>query len=158
MTLWILSPSLRGRGLKFAREYGIEQYKKGRPLYEGVDWNKITKKMEQKLISRPLYEGVDWNLRIFWVLRQGERSRPLYEGVDWNFNRKSNALRPWVALFTRAWIEINYFLHLHNIGQSRPLYEGVDWNYFCKWQWFVYVLSPSLRGRGLKLRHIRNWW
>ena len=31
-----------------------------------------------------------------------------------------------VALFTRAWIEINSVLYCHVLAERRPLYEGVD--------------------------------
>ena len=43
-----------------------------------------------------------------------------YRKSEWN--RISHA----VALFTRAWIEINYKLKATARSQRRPLHEGVD--------------------------------
>ena len=77
---------------------------------------------------RPLYEGVDWN-NVAWKGNRPHSSRPLYEGVDWNIISVSKCLFYFhVALFTRAWIEIESWSHVKANGTCRPLYEGVDWN------------------------------
>ena len=143
-----------------------------RPLYEGVDWNFFLFCPVSCAVGRPLYEGVDWNngggiLSVYIICR------PLYEGVDWN------RLTPWrdiiayyVALFTRAWIEISSpgetsergtqspslrgrglkFVNLiiKHVLSGRPLYEGMDWNVDYMLLMNGQDLSPSLRGRGLK--------
>ena len=143
------SPSLRGRGLKSAEAKNLKEIF-GVALFTRA-WIEIFCRppVSPQYHSRPLYEGVDWNTSItgnkgLW------QSRPLYEGVDWNFDRKSNVTRTRVALFTRAWIEINALTKgvNHNLvalftrawieisvpfvypstAERRPLYEGVDWN------------------------------
>ena len=150
----------------------------GRPLYEGVDWNIQVWYNIINERGRPLYEGVDWN-RFKDLACKSAVCRPLYEGVDWNTSAVKIFLRrSYVALFTRAWIEIHLFNDITSIFFGRPLYEGVDWNScrcktmnnrFCRplyegvdWnkvQHQVIVLdflSPSLRGRGLKYFHTLN--
>ena len=77
------SPSLRGRGLKFAFWY-LMTISIIVALFTRA-WIEIIHHPPDTIscICRPLYEGVDWNLGIisppFKV-----RCRPLYEGVDWN--------------------------------------------------------------------------
>ena len=87
---WELSsPSLRGRGLKYIFLMTLRQFFlvalftrawieifnhflrefvfRSRPLYEGVDWNRLPVVLPCfGRTSRPLYEGVDWNLQIIW--------------------------------------------------------------------------------------------
>ena len=109
-----------------------------------------------------------------------EQRLPLYEGVDWNQNPAHSPGRAYVSLFTREWIEI-----WEEIGSPRPLgslplYEGVDWNkLFSVWvtnlrfvslftrEWIEIVggntktkavMSPSLRGSGLKLNSSLATW
>ena len=124
-----MSPSLRGRGLKYLAQNKKMLLSKRRPLYEGVDWNTLMGTCFTQITCRPLYEGVDWNSRITTVTIF-DACRPLYEGVDWNINFfrstyanvESPSLRgrglksctaltvnhnEYVALFTRAWIEIS---------------------------------------------------
>ena len=164
------SPSLRGRGLKW------KNHKKHlliicRPLYEGVDWNMLSRSTIGNIWCRPLYEGVDWNVTsTAWQYRKC--CRPLYEGVDWNsfatkphdqfmspslrgrglkfYRHRSEETRRTVALFTRAWIEIWWVAENGKALSCRPLYEGVDWNWYTHRPRILWRLSPSLRGRGLK--------
>ena len=56
-----------------------------------------------------------------------------------------------VSLFTREWIEILSSHSATPTQRSLPLYEGVDWN-SPDWLTTIWaILSPSLRGSGLKL-------
>ena len=57
-------------------------------------------------LSRPLHEGVDWNIDGKSNFAR-PRSRPLHEGVDWNSSRILQEQKVFVALFTRAWIEMS---------------------------------------------------
>ena len=121
-----------------------------RPLYEGVDWNTPAISNAFLYAGRPLYEGVDWNTKVCYNIDNETRSpslrgrglkcfkltfickptcRPLYEGVDWN---------GFVAFSASG-------------KRCRPLYEGVDWNIPTSPLYQSKHLSPSLRGRGLKL-------
>ena len=122
------SPSLRGSGLKWS---GADWYTRLEclPLYEGVDWNHQILCLWQQHLCLPLYEGVDWNF--FGKKKSVEwKGLPLYEGVDWN--------------------SCDVFFLACKPGL--PLYEGVDWNPTYQWMTEKPVLSPSLRGSGLK------WW
>ena len=78
---------------------------KGRPLHEGVDWNIVTHNSVNCYFSRPLHEGVDWNCSTICSCCRHTR-RPLHEGVDWNYFASAAWHFDFVALFTRAWIEI----------------------------------------------------
>ena len=120
-----------------------------RPLYEGVDWNTFfkifsqnkkspslrgrgLKWLHQRLVppcirSRPLYEGVDWNLTLPSPLHRGHVALFTRAWIEIERDRKILKLRL-VALFTRAWIEINIGQRTAKRESSRPLYEGVDWN------------------------------
>ena len=69
--------------------------------------------------------------------------------IEITHNRKCVCLYC-VALFTRAWIEILVSATVLTAAQSRPLYEGVDWNLPVNYCSAFPVMSPSLRGRGLK--------
>ena len=60
--------------------------------------------------SRPLHEGVDWNSVFYWKFAT-RLCRPLHEGVDWNIDKHFKCFCNFVALFTRAWIEM-YLLPL----------------------------------------------
>ena len=189
-----------------------------RPLYEGVDWNKILCKLSLRGCAVALFTRAWIEIIRFPVCRYKMRGRPLYEGVDWNSGGEplfsgfvaSPSLRgrglkylqheysyssQYVALFTRAWIEMTFFLTIRfampvalftrawieikttswnslfvarrplyegvdwnifpakpaSVFKSRPLYEGVDWNFGTGKSQFMIVMSPSLRGRGLKL-------
>ena len=147
--------------------------KRGRPLYEGVDWNAVrghsyvTRIQSPSLrgrglklcvlckvhifsLCRPLYEGVDWNTNAD-LLACDLGSRPLYEGVDWN-NMGSMHLDgiSIVALFTRAWIEIG-----RTTNSTNPIKVALftrAWIEIYFWYMFSIdnISSPSLRGRGLK--------
>ena len=84
---------------------------RGLPLYEGVDWNILSKTDYLSSIRLPLYEGVDWN--IFYILLfLASSSLPLYEGVDWNRLLEKSHQDVKVSLFTREWIEIKTFLSI----------------------------------------------
>ena len=124
-------------------------YLKGRPLHEGVDWNYSVFPCKIWIFSRPLHEGVDWNHAVP-AEAENLKGRPLHEGVDWNISYTVNISfctrrplhegvdwnRAWltllwlgrVALFMRAWIEINQVYGKRAEKESRPLHEGVDWN------------------------------
>ena len=143
------SPSLRGRGLKYWLHDNFFVPPLCRPLYEGVDWNIDGGASYRAFFSRPLYEGVDWNTKLSHSFHKGtsrplyegvdwnlstvptstlRASRPLYEGVDWNIEKIVTTMFTAVALFTRAWIEMQIVI--------------IDYN--------AIIESPSLRGRGLK--------
>ena len=142
------SPSLRGRGLKLLRE--ILEFLKGvalftrawieivydylfcnqhnsRPLYEGVDWNRVQSHPTVSGHRSPSLRGRGLKYRMLSICSILQLSpslrgrglkfvindavpyhnrRPLYEGVDWN---------GLAALIT-------------GLSAGRPLYEGVDWN------------------------------
>ena len=103
-----------------------------RPLHEGVDWNgldifegglsawspsswgrglkchvlRYTESCRQvALFMRAWIEIIDLN-----TYSIHENSRPLHEGVDWNFTIGQEYHNDVVALFTRAWIEMNYLI------------------------------------------------
>ena len=123
---------------------------KGRPLYEGVDWNHMFCFKVYTLSGRPLYEGVDWNLSAL-INRIAEVKSPSLRGrgLKW-YLFKIFCKSSLVALFTRAWIEMVAIEYHDVFKRRRPLYEGVDWNgtiIFCMCE---VDKSPSLRGRGLK--------
>ena len=190
-----MSPSLRGRGLKyiwcfphtacpyvalFTRAWiEIVMWRiiwltcASRPLYEGVDWNKVCKVHPTRIVAspslrgrglkytlykvsasyrpcRPLYEGVDWNFLHFRQLICISR-RPLYEGVDWNKvscnKRKTVSVSPSLRGRGLKWV---YRLRSKCRRKCRPLYEGVDWNKVRHIGSYHWLSSPSLRGRGLK--------
>ena len=104
-----------------------------RSLQESVDWNLKMKKSGFKIVGRSLQESVDWNLAT---------TRSIVADFG-------------VALFRRAWIEINWIyspfaeprslssgerglkLGLESIVQMplhrRSLQESVDWNNKCRW-------------------------
>ena len=121
------------------------------PLYEGVDWNMFITSFCLNY-SLPLYEGVDWN----WSVRRGKRTgRPVSLFTrEWIEIIKSSACdsSTFVSLFTREWIEIDGAFCRCFAASGLPLYEGVDWNPTYQWMTEKPVLSPSLRGSGLK------WW
>ena len=121
-----------------------------RPLYEGVDWNRLLSALAITFRRRPLYEGVDWNTKsidtnVISIRSPSLRGRGLKysQSIVWQ-RRNIVALftRAWieitastvaspavaVALFTRAWIEIESVYLRDNESFCRPLYEGVDWN------------------------------
>ena len=123
-----LSPSLRGSGLKFVSSSLTIILATSLPLYEGVDWNKINSKNAVIIYGLPLYEGVDWNFFRLFCFMVGN-CLPLYEGVDWNRLRQILLQSLAVSLFTREWIEMTVM----------PLIR------------LAILLSPSLRGSGLKL-------
>ena len=102
--------------------------RQGRPLHEGVDWNKSTLSCILVCVMSPSSRGrgLKYNLGFemsFLLPSPSSRGRglksfiaqtnksfagrPLHEGVDWN--------------------NIFKFRHIYNIG--RPLHEGVDWNF-----------------------------
>ena len=79
-----------------------------RPLHEGVDWNKIDKVIMLTHQRRPLHEGVDWNTKVRYNLDNETRS-PSSRGRGLKSPNLSDTLpSPYVALFTRAWIEIQF--------------------------------------------------
>ena len=144
------SPSLRGRGLKY-RDYSNEFVKVGVALFTRA-WIEINigQRTAKRESSRPLYEGVDWNVLQKKIKKYKKRS-PSLRGRGLKFfvvqiilfrcmvalftrawieiHRPSEPQRQCsVALFTRAWIEIFSSIAEYNAAVRRPLYEGVDWN------------------------------
>ena len=121
------------------------------PLYEGVDWNAYKQRNKPALQGLPLYEGVDWN----GAAQTGTQgwSVSLFTR-EWIEIIKSSACdsSTFVSLFTREWIEIDGAFCRCFAASGLPLYEGVDWNPTYQWMTEKPVLSPSLRGSGLK------WW
>ena len=120
-TVRLTSPSSRGRGLKCNLYDTSELVDESRPLHEGVDWNSFIADIIGRFIRRPLHEGVDWNRK----------------------RANSHSSRCYVALFTRAWIEIELCSVRAQSRKCRPLHEGVDWNYL------LHLLRLSLVGRPL---------
>ena len=100
-----LSPSLRGRGLKFSI-LSQTPCLNCRPLYEGVDWNACRFDLIGCRRCRPLYEGVDWNRNILGKHIDRERSPSLRGRGLKSFGVEVNLQTDKVALFTRAWIEM----------------------------------------------------
>ena len=102
------------------------------------------------IYRRPFHEGVDWNSGGSF-LTSSCVSRPFHEGVDWNKNGEIHKCLYLVALFTRAWIEIEmrYYI-LSEIGRS-PFSRGrgLKWLFFSAAK--IGATSPFSRGRGLKL-------
>ena len=123
-----LSPSLRGSGLKY------------RALQKAALWG-----WSPSLRG----SGLKWcNLVTGYT---GAYCLPLYEGVDWNKSEVSNCNLVKVSLFTREWIEISRSSKSCSMGLvslfTREWIEMVqsgDGLHGC-------LLSPSLRGSGLKL-------
>ena len=143
------SPSLRGSGLKFSRQYQLAEFlqspslrgsglkfsgnhvcilSSSLPLYEGVDWNCPLVKSKPLIQRLPLYEGVDWNLSGKYDCFIPLESLPLYEGVDWNTFR--HRLPPDLTrLPLYEGVDWNNRSKPHVRTENRlPLYEGVDWN------------------------------
>ncbi len=77
-----------------------------RPLREGVGRNMLRSSFKNPCMGRPLREGVGRNgARAIWYLT-GLR-RPLREGVGRNRDHFIPSWRSWVALYARAWVEID---------------------------------------------------
>ena len=97
------------------------------PLYEGVDWNRKSKRLPERMTCVSLFTREWIEIKTHPAVTSMCCSLPLYEGVDWNrkaefYGGKANSL---------------------------PLYEGVDWNFdYCSVN--ASIMSPSLRGSGLK--------
>ena len=167
----IASPSLRGSGLKYFRDYP-NHLRRSLPLYEGVDWNIGVKNYNTRIFNVSLFTR-EWieikaspNVKLFFVVSLFTREWIEIAGVlvinrtcgvslftrEWIeisiFHHMLISI--WVSLFTREWIEITSNCTCIANPSCLPLYEGVDWNryswtYDCRiWQ------SPSLRGSGLK--------
>ena len=98
----------------------------GRPLHEGVDWNRQSAKHWPWQERRPLHEGVDWNAHIKWYSACWRVALFTRAWIEISHRRRL-ILQSSVALFTRAWIEIRLPKN-DKKGRSRPLHEGVDWN------------------------------
>ena len=77
-------------------------------------------------------------------------SRPLYEGVDWNAKALSDKGINEVALFTRAWIEIDGTKPFDYVYEQSPSLRGRGLKSTAAGTVSVTAQSPSLRGRGLK--------
>ena len=173
MQLWFCrSPSLRGRGLKYRTSLILEHIRRGRPLYEGVDWNSLSEVIAAREVTSPSLRGRGLKCLALCCVTFRCYSRPLCEGVDWNCplarwvpsGRTSPSLRgrglkyvsssfslahSSVALFARAWIEICKRVWEPRTAYSRPLCEGVDWN--------IQIISTNLRYEGRPLCEGVDW-
>ena len=121
----VLSPSLRGRGLKSSLEIYIATLLTS-PSLRGRGL---------KLSGCPL-TAAPQPVALFtraWI--EIPRIMPFFAyQVVALFTRawieiflcKNMTFRTWVALFTRAWIEIPPYKPLSTLKFRRPLYEGVD--------------------------------
>ena len=96
----------------------------GRPLREGVGRNLAPLVHNKRGIRRPLREGVGRNYVCQIHLLQ-IAGRPLREGVGRNWSVLDTLAYPYVALYARAWVEIQMVTPI-----SSPR------------------MSPSTRGRG----------
>ena len=174
------SPSSRGRGLKYT---GLVQYRqwKSRPLHEGVDWNDVKSATQIIAFMSPSSRGrglkfLSFTDFLFVFVSPSSRGRGLK-----SFYPICKTFRKFVALFTRAWIEMPHVISCIISVKCRPLHEGVDWNVsatplavlnpvalftrawieICKTTCYKnYLMSPSSRGRGLKytgLVQYRQW-
>ncbi len=123
-----------------------------RPLHEGVDWNCCVRDYKSSLWWSPSSRGRGLKLRLQGFLNQitlvALFTRAWIEIQNYH---KTNTLAC-VALFTRAWIEIPQAWKKFEAPPSRPLHEGVDWNTKQTHNEHIDMLSPSSRGRGLKSR------
>ena len=195
------SPSLRGRGLKSCAYCHLQFFPHRRPLYEGVDWNPhltpcqceqlvalFTRAwIEIKILSHEAFKTWSPSLR-GRGLKSTSDTVPVWATASPSLRGRGlkyplSCVHVWlclVALFTRAWIEIDTPFFILLSMSSRPLYEGVDWNYFLLLSLFVSRRrplyegvdwnpmrktsittrrkSPSLRGRGLKWLQQLLWY
>ena len=100
--------------------------------------------------SRPLHEGVDWNhmeQMEFIMTKTSPSSRG--RGLKW-FRIPLQDMRPQVALFTRAWIEISRYSVIGNL-YCVALFTRAWIEITSLPTVLNTVASPSSRGRGLKL-------
>ena len=120
------------------------------PLYEGVDWNSSSDFTEPNVSSLPLYEGVDWNHRCSWLpVHQQSVSLFTREWIEINLCNLYNTCC-YVSLFTREWIEM-YFWWDNVVVLLVSLFTR-EWIEMALRQSSAnLLLSPSLRGSGLKL-------
>ena len=170
----LMSPSLRGSGLKSWIAWKETQYRRIVSLFTR-EWIEIAMPLNscKAAESLPLYEGVDWNtLGRFCI--QKPNGLPLYEGVDWNRGHTGRVRGSEVSPSLRG-SGLKLFCVAGRPRRKRrlPLYEGVDWNHSvsvfgCRRQtvslftreWIEMAVSltgdlspetsPSLRGSGLK--------
>ena len=167
-----VSPSSRGRGLKYSSPFTIWHSPKValftrawieiqiaaivstappcRPLHEGVDWNRVAFSLLLLCLRRPLHEGVDWNT-VLYCYRKNALLSPSSRGRG----LKSRCFLIAPALLaspsSRGRGLKFLMLWIRTISPAgRPLYEGVDWNVDRFGKPCNDNTSPSLRGRGLK--------
>ena len=145
------------------------------PLYEGVDWNGrlLAKDRMQCSVSLFTREWIEMVLCKHFLNHSARSpslrgsglkydfpvvfpallySLPLYEGVDWNGIVSGWLKNSFVSLFTREWIEIQNWRR-YGLCRTVSLFTR-------EWIEMIYplisgdiaVLSPSLRGSGLKLQ------
>ena len=119
-----------------------------RPLREGVGRNLRKQKKCAKVLRRPLREGVGRNTCIVQCSKRICRGRPLREGVGRNICLSRISFLAFVALYARAWVEIDHSLRPCCLVQRRPLREGVGRNWMVLHMLDMVYRSPSTRGRG----------
>ena len=106
---------------------------------------------------RPFHEGVDWNhmehRRLLWQKQVALFTRAW---IEINLGFEMSFLLP-VALFTRAWIEILQIKPVMPTAKRRPFHEGVDWNMTNTKTPIPTARSPFSRGRGLKFKARAAW-
>ena len=103
----------------------------GRPLYEGVDWNTCHTQRQTWRVRSPSLRGRGLkyyhHIYVYYAF-----TSPSLRGRGLKcFYLTGDMCILSVALFTRAWIEIQKRSIIKTMKRSRPLYEGVDWN--CIW-------------------------
>ena len=149
MPFWLLSPSLRGRGLKFRCSRTICWFRKspslrGRGLKSSltviIGFSNSSPSLRGRGLKCNLYDTSELVDEVALFTRAW---------IEIIFSERIS-ISVFVALFTRAWIEIAHFRYWGLQAPGRPLYEGVDWNSCDIFKAVRTTLSPSLRGRGLK--------
>ena len=145
------SPSLRGSGLKCGICIPNCNANQSLPLYEGVDWNPEVQLSSPPPSKSPSLRGSGLKLQIFRRCCCSSRvSLFTREWIEINSCRLERHKRKWVSLFTREWIEITQILPAQiNLGVSLFTREWIE---MLKIQFpsLQMILSPSLRGSGLK--------
>ena len=124
----LLSPSLRGSGLKFSAIQNMRN------------------KYSVSLFTR---EWIEINTPIWWYTTAPPSPSLRGSGLKW-CKLETSCTGAYVSLFTREWIEIPTVLLQICPCCCLPLYEGVDWNDVSLDFSFFFCWSPSLRGSGLK--------
>ena len=150
------SPSLRGSGLKFFCCNALSNKIKCLPLYEGVDWNRISATFSAFSRVSPSLRGSGLKSNRTKQPNQTAAESPSLRGSGLKLlGGRGVGFPPEVSLFTREWIEIIIHLSmLHPSGMS-PSLRGSGLKLHGSAGHPVRHPSPSLRGSGLKSEEIQ---